>query len=186
MNTQQPIKLSILVCSIEKRKNFLDRLTSIIQPQLDNHLEAECVIVTDKGTMPIGRKRNILIKEASGEYIAFVDDDDIVSNDYVERILSALHSSPDVVVFDVFRFDNGNEDRIVKYGIEYAKDYHDKKAYYRLPNHLMCVKKSIAEQVPFKALNFGEDSDYAIRLKPLLKTQERINEILYQYLYVTK
>lgn len=186
MNTRQPIKLSILVCSIEKRKHFLDRLTSIIKPQLDKHLDVECVIVTDKGSMPIGKKRNILIQEASGEYITFVDDDDIVSNDYVERLLSALYSNPDVVVFDVFRFDNGREDRIVKYGIEYLKDYHDKKAYYRLPNHLMCVKKSIAEQVPFKALNFGEDSDYAIRLKPLLKTQERINEILYQYLYVTK
>lgn len=186
MNTRQPIKLSILVCSIEKRKNFLDRLTSIIQPQLDKHLDVECITASDSGGMKIGEKRNFLIKKARGEYIAFVDDDDIVSNDYVERILAALHSNPDVVVFDVFRFDNGREDRIVKYGIEYLKDYHDKKAYYRLPNHLMCVKKSIAEQVPFKALNFGEDSDYAIRLKPLLKTQERINEILYQYLYVNK
>ena len=186
MNTPQPIKLSILVCTIEKRKQLLDNLISIIQPQLDNNLQVECVVVSDKGTMPIGMKRNILIGEASGEYICFIDDDDIVGNDYVERILNALQSSPDVVVFDAFRFENGKPDRVVKYGIEYAKDYHDKNAYYRLPNHLMVVKKDIADKVPFKPKNFGEDSDYAQRLKPHLKTQERINEILYQYLYVTK
>lgn len=184
MNTKQQIKLSILICSIKKRKPLLDRLTAIIQPQIKECIE--CIIATDNGQMKIGAKRNFLVNKAQGEYITFIDDDDIVSNDYIERILSALHSSPDIVVFDAFRFENGNPDRIVKYSLDYHKDSHDRTAYYRMPNHLMCVKKSIAEQVPFKHLNFGEDSDYAYRLRFLLKTQERIDEILYQYLYVNK
>jgi len=50
----------------------------------------------------------------------------------------------------------------------------------------MCVKTELAKQIPFKAVNFGEDSDYAKRLLPLLKTQERINETLYNYLYNDK
>jgi len=50
----------------------------------------------------------------------------------------------------------------------------------------MCVKRELALQVPFKEINFGEDADYAKRLKPLLKSEHSIHKVLYHYDYNSK
>lgn len=187
MKDKQQIGLSILICSLHIRKDKLKRLTDILQPQLKKFDGlVEIVIAIDEKENSIGSKRNYLASKATGEYIAFIDDDDTVADNYVELLLEAMRADTDVIVFDALRYVDGVVDKAVKYGIEYGKDYHDKKFYYRIPNHLMCVKKELALQVPFKEINFGEDSDYAKRLLPLLKTQARIDRILYSYLYNSK
>lgn len=187
MKDKQQIKFSILICSLHIRKDKFKRLQNIIQPQLDKFENlVEGIVITDNGEMPIGKKRNELMRIAEGEYITFIDDDDTVSDNYVELLLEAMQADTDVIVFDALRYVDGPVDKAVKYGIEFGKDYHDAKFYYRIPNHLMCVKKELALQVPFKEINFGEDSDYAKRLLPLLKTQARIDRILYSYLYNSK
>lgn len=187
MKDKQQIKLSILICSIYSRHDKLKRLTEILQPQLNKFNKiVEVAIAVDKQTISIGAKRNHLISIATGEYITFIDDDDTVADNYVELLLEAMQADTDVIVFDALRYVDGVVDKAVKYGIEFGKDYHDSKFYYRIPNHLMCVKKELTLQVPFKEINFGEDSDYAKRLFPLLKTQARIDRILYSYLYNSK
>lgn len=187
MSDKQQIELSILICSLHSRKKLLDKLENILQPQLDKYAnEVESVVLTDNGQMKIGAKRNHLIKVCRGEYVTFVDDDDLVSDNYCEKLLEKIKFSPDVIVFDAERWENGRFDRNVKYGIEYLRDSNTRNCYYRIPNHLMCIKKSIAEKYPFKEINFGEDADFAKRILPELKKQERINETLYKYLYVNK
>lgn len=194
------IQLSILICSlesrIEKRSDLLrsltdnlggyyteknDRIDLKIERRIGKHVEI--IICTDNGQMKVGQKRNLLLDQASGNYISFIDDDDMVSYLYVELLLEKIKLNPDVIVFDVARYQNGKPDRMVSYGIEYKRDFNTRDVYYRLPNHLMCVKKSLAQQVRFKRLNFGEDSDYAARMLPFLKHQERINQTLYAYYF---
>ena len=43
-----------------------------------------------------GKTRNDLLDAARGEYCCFVDDDDVVSDDYTAKILTALTSAPDI------------------------------------------------------------------------------------------
>ena len=186
------MKLSILICSLHSRKDKLKRLTDILQPQLKKFDGlVEVIVAVDEKENSIGSKRNYLMIKSdpyldSKGYLAFIDDDDTVADNYVELLLEAMQADTDVIVFDALRYVDGTVDKAVKYGIEFGKDYHDSKFYYRIPNHLMCVKKELALQVPFKEINFGEDSDYAKRLLPLLKTQARIDRILYSYLYNSK
>ena len=59
-------KFSILVCSVEKRKHFLDRLKSILEPQLTD--EVELLVDLDSGQKTIGQKRNDLLEKAQGDY----------------------------------------------------------------------------------------------------------------------
>lgn len=187
MKDRQQIKLSLLICSLHSRKGKLNRLLEGLQSQLNKFSGlVEAIVAVDEKENKIGKKRNYLISLAKGEYITFIDDDDLVDDNYCSLLLTSIEKNPDVIVFDAVRYANGKLDRTVKYGIEYGKDHHDKNFYYRIPNHLMCVKRELALQVPFKEINFGEDSDYAKRLLPLLKTQERINETLYTYLYIDK
>ena len=57
-------------------------------------------LVVVKGVSPVGRARNEGLKRATGDYIAWVDADDEVAEDWLEAIWAALESRPDVVVID--------------------------------------------------------------------------------------
>ena len=60
---------------------------------LDRQLTPEIEIITDSSmTYNIGTKRNKLLSLASGKYIVFLDDDDLIASDYVEKILKACAS----------------------------------------------------------------------------------------------
>ena len=63
--------------------------------------EVEIVKFIDKGELTIGAKRNQLVKRSKGEYIAFIDDDDLVSFDYVSKILKAIEKNQTVAVWKV-------------------------------------------------------------------------------------
>ena len=76
--------MSILVCTTTERKHFLDRLLDTLNKQITDRIEV--IVESDDGIMKIGKKRNMLLDKASGDYVCFVDDDDLVSDDYCEKI----------------------------------------------------------------------------------------------------
>lgn len=173
---------SILIPSIPERKNmFLPRLLDKLKPQLMNN-PAEICILSDDRTLSIGEKRNQLLDMAQGKYIAYIDDDDIVTDDYVLQILSKASSEADVIVFDVWVTINGQQGKICKYGVEYQHK-NEVEGYYRLPNHLMVHKKENVSAIRFKEINFGEDDEWAARVKPTITSQQRIKRTLYFYEY---
>lgn len=176
--------LSILVCSLIERKDvYLSKLLDNLQNQIVGK-PVELLVLTDNAKRPVGTKRNDLLKLSSGKYVCFIDDDDRVSNTYVDDILTEIRNwSPDVVVFDAEITFNGTNGKLVKYGREY--DYCEKpEAYYRHPNHLMVHKKENITEF-FKDIKTGEDDEWASRMLPRIVTQSRINKILYFYDYNT-
>jgi glycosyltransferase involved in cell wall biosynthesis len=140
----------------------------------------EVLILSDNANRPVGTKRNDLLKLAKGKYVSFVDDDDRISNDYVDSILKEIYEwESDVIVFDAEITFDGYNPKLVKYGREY--DYCEKpEAYYRHPNHLMVHKKENITEY-FKDIKTGEDDEWALRMLPRIVTQSRINKILYYY-----
>lgn len=179
------MKLSILIPTLDVRRHLLADLLKNLESQTNN-LPVQIIHLSDNGKMSVGAKRNMLLDLAQGEYIAFVDDDDTVSSDYVSQLLKGISTGSDVVCFNVMYYNNGKLDKPVKYSIQYDSDYNDRYFFYRIPNHLMCVKKVHALDTRFKDISFGEDSDYAKRLKPLLKTETQIHRVLYNYLFNAK
>ena len=73
------MKLSILIPTLFSRKEKFCNLMTILSSQAND--EVEVVINRDNGEKSIGEKRNELLKEATGEYVCFVDDDDMVDDD---------------------------------------------------------------------------------------------------------
>ena len=188
--TRDEVALSILVPSVSTRRaTFAPKIMDQLFGQherLDaaDRQRVEILIVTDagrEGGMIVGDKRNALVRMARGKYVAFVDDDDRVSDDYITSLLKATSTGCDVIVFDAMVSLNSGAPKVCHYNKFYRRDANTPAAYERLPNHLMAVKRILALQTPFAGKQCGEDADYAVRLLPLLKTQEVIDRVLYHY-----
>jgi glycosyltransferase involved in cell wall biosynthesis len=143
--------------------------------------DVEVLYLGDNKRRTVGRKRNDLVALAQGQYVCFLDDDDRIAPDFVTKILEQIDGTTDVVCYNVACTIDKSAPKTVYYSKDFFADKNYPGHYERLPNHLMVVRRELARQVPFLDKSCGEDSDYAIRLQPLLKTQKIINEILYFY-----
>lgn len=178
--------LSILVCHLPERENFLKILMTRLKSQT---IEVPVEIITADhpgGMVSIGKKRNILVNESKGEYICFVDDDDLVSGSYVRNILKAVKSKPDCVGITGKYLVKGQPEWEFRHSItveRWCKD-RSRRIYFRTPNHLNPIKRDLVIQCPFPDKQFGEDKDFSDLIKPLLKTEEFVETPIYYYIYV--
>ena len=104
---ENKIKLSIIT-PYYKVLEYTKRLAEVLEPQLTD--EVEWIIVDDgcdekdldklKATVihlennsgGASKPRNVGLEVANGEYIVFIDADDLVFNDYVKTILDKIYS----------------------------------------------------------------------------------------------
>jgi len=190
--------LSILICSLPERKDMLDSLCSELGKQRDVEIHKnrtvnispwQMEILVDNNTFTnIGEKRNNLLQHAKGEWVVFVDDDDLLSPDYLSSINKALLSTPNpdcCSMRGIITFDGINA-RLFEHSIDYKTYYEKSGIYYRPPNHLNVIRCSIAKQFKFPEKNFGEDADWAMQIceSGLLKTEAKIDNILYYYKFI--
>lgn len=151
--------------------------------------KVEIITDIDNYEISIGLKRQRLIEKAKGEYVAFIDSDDWVSNDYIEEIFLAMQGKPDVINFTGHMSTNGSniENFKISKDLPYItiQDAHGNNEYLRFSNHLSIIKREIALKIGYKDLRFAEDYEYAKRLKEsgLLKTEVLIPIDLYHYRY---
>lgn len=187
--------LSILIPSVFSRQLQLYDLMGSLHDQID-FIQGEHFVVImpdiDNKEVSIGAKRQRLLEKATGDYICFIDDDDEVSSDYIQSIVSALLAKrPDVIGFEGYMTTNGQNREDFKIskdlGYEVRKDEAGKIVYYRFNNHLCPIKRDIALQIGYKDQPFAEDYDYALRLKSsgLIETEVYIPRQLYHYKYLT-
>ena len=148
--------------------------------------EVEILVNSDNGKKKIGTKRNELLDQAQGDYVAFIDDDDFVSNDYVKLILEAIEKEPDCVGFKGKLTRDGQSAGIFIHSLKYKKWFQKGNQYYRCPNHLNPIKREFALKVKFPNSSWGEDRDYSIGLRKYLEKEVFIDKILYFYLFVSK
>jgi len=180
------IKLSILVLTIPERADKLNRLENILRPHLPIDNSVELIISEDlparDGGLTIGARRNAALEIAQGEYVCFVDDDDIVTYDYIQEILKAIESKPDVVGIKGHYIKGKNDPELFIQSIDYGDWFKGEDGiYYRPPTHLNPVKRELAMQVKFPNKNQGEDRDYSLALRKLLKTEVMLDNPIYVY-----
>lgn len=179
--------LSVLICSLVERRPLLNRLLK----ELDffktySRLNIEILTDVDNRQKSIGQKRNDLVARAKGKYCCFIDDDDQVSKYYFSEIEEALKDKPDCVALLGMFYENGRQIKPFVHSIDTDKYMEDKEAFYRPPNHLNPILTGLVKRVGFPAKNFGEDTDFAMRMVGLLKTQGLVKNLIYHYYYKSK
>jgi len=172
-------KLSILTATLTKRSLVFHNLARILNAQSNNSVEMLANI--DDGEKTIGAKRNELLNAAQGDYIVFVDDDDMVSPYFISSILEAIKDQPDCVGIEGIITQKHLGSRKFIHSIKYKEWYEENNIYYRCPNHLNPVKREIALKVGFPDLSYQEDKDYSLRLKEELVTEVYITDPIYFY-----
>lgn len=187
LRTQRVPIWSILICTMPKRAHFLEQLLSTLTPQIEESDGlVDIIIESDDGVMTIGEKRNLLVSKCQSEYSSFIDDDDLVSYNYVNAHLMKLVSNPDGIGF---------KGRITQDGKRGQEFIHkgDIKAwqtlngtFYRPLNHLNVVKNEYRIQAPFPKINMGEDKAQSDDMTKFIKNYEYIDEVMYFYRYVSK
>lgn len=183
-------KLSILICHAPGREHFLKRLKDVIMPQIDTVAE---VLIDDDPDISIGAKRNSLLDMAEGDYVAFIDDDDLVSDNYVSLLMEGINKGVDCCSLKGIITEDGNNPLIFEHSIVYnayrtTDSPPNEVRYERFPNHLNCIRADIAKRFWFPETNHGEDTDWATQIhnSGLIKTEHYIPEVIYYYQYRSK
>ena len=176
------MKLSILICAVPSRSdNYFTKLLDVLLAQ--DVSGVEILWLGDNKKRSVGEKRNNLLDIANGEYVTFIDDDDMVANDYVSELLRAIKGGADVINFQVMCSVNGGEYKRVDYDATFKRDSDHADHYKRIPNHLMCTKRVLAQTARFPEISMSEDAQYAKKLMLLIKSQTFINKPLYYYTF---
>lgn len=102
--------LSILTPTIPGRESQLRALQQKIEAQSTGVVEH--LVFCDNRMRSIGAKRQALVDAARGEYIAFCDDDDDISDDYVAELLKAAQYGAGVITFHQRAIYNGQESEV--------------------------------------------------------------------------
>jgi hypothetical protein len=187
------IDLSILTPSVPSRiATHLLPLCGRIGSQIAYCPAVEHLVLLDNKRRTVGEKRNSLVELARGRFVAFVDDDDDVSRDYVGLLVGAIRDNPDV---DVITFrqvtqlgDGGTftvdfhlgakNEQAHRAGPSVADPYADIQ---RPPYHVCAWQRQIAVTAKFSAENFGEDFHWCEQACILAKTEHHIPRVLHYY-----
>lgn len=182
-------KWSILIATTGSRvAQFFAPLVLELEKQVDflgARGEVEVLGLYDAKGMTIGEKRNILLNSASGEYLSFVDDDDIVHPSYVSQVLDAINLNPgvDLITFDMERQSVGIPNLICKHSIEATGDGHEDGSggWVSPPSHIMVWKSEVANKAMFPLKNWREDYDWSRQVGKYVSSCINIDRVLYWY-----
>ena len=175
------MKWSILILTLPQRADMLKRLLKVLKPQITRDVELR--IETFDARLPVGENRELMRRLARGEYISFIDDDDLVPGHFVERILPAL-DGVDYVGFNLEQRIDGAFACIECHSLRYAGVGRTDSAHrWRDISHLNPMRRELALLVPMTGWP-AEDSRWAdgIRSLGVLKTEHYFDEVLYHYL----
>lgn len=183
-----PYHWSVLIPTIPGREKSLQDLQASIREKMSRicpELTYEIRVEFDNRVMSIGAKREKLLKAALGKYMSFIDDDDEITDAYIEDLRDCIHGNYEVmqltgIVGDVLFVHTVD----MKLTDKMATNTH----FQRPPNHLNPMLTDIARWAHFKDAVRGEDLEWAIHTAKIgyLKRQYNTQPGRVHYIYNLK
>jgi hypothetical protein len=177
--------LSILTSTIPGREDQLATLIAKIEKQI-GAAPVEHLVFRDNRRRLNGAKRQSLVDIARGEYWAFVDDDDDVSDDYVSSLLHGLKSGADVITFKQQAIYNGLESEVV-FGINNRDEpFNPGGITLRAPWHVCAWRRAVVDECVFGEMAYNEDTVWCLQARQRIKTGHHIDKVLHTYRHDAK
>ena len=156
--------LSILIPTLVERRAKCEQLKTSLRERFARicpGLRLEIAEALDNREMSVGLKRQELIERAKGKYVSFVDDDDLVTDEYFEDAAECIKGKYDMCrlrgTIGIATFTHSLRNNLegpAAAGYEFL----------RPPNHLNIMLKDIANLNKFGDLRYGEDMEWMVRL----------------------
>lgn len=184
-------KLSILIATVVDRRSLFDPLYDEFLKQIREagFQETQVIFEEDNKEISIGAKRQKLLERADSEYIVFFDSDDLPKPYYVKEILSAItkNKGVDCIGFEIAMTSDGINPQVCCHSLKYKQwdsgiDNYD---YVRNVTHFNPVKRSLALEVGFRDMRYGEDKVYSDAITALCQTEVFIPKVMFDYRYTT-
>jgi len=156
--------------------------------RLSNPNDVEFLVELDNGKATSGSKRNLIMAKASGQYIAFIDDDDQLSDNYLSEIMKAIQDGPDVVTFNLkltkLQKPKHQHNRIEIW--KFGNNEQQRTRGIMTMNHLCAWRFDLARLVAWSD-ELGNYDDH-LWFEPLFRagvveTTKHVNQVLYNYFY---
>lgn len=194
MSSPEPV-LSILIPAIYERVERASALYRELDRQImETRLNVEVLLLLDNMRRSVGLKRQALLEAARGRFVAFVDDDDWVHPEYVQRVASAARDAPGrhaVLTFDQWAVisqepNNGARRGLVRVAFDNPNEElrleGPDPGCRRKPMHTCAWARATAMLSKFSDKNYGEDADWARPLWLLKVPDFRVCDVpLYEY-----
>ena len=187
--------LSILVPTHKRDVHYLSNLCRTFYAQAQPAcISIEVLIYVDGGEMSTGEKSNELMKQATGRYLCRFDADDVPTIYYMDVLAEGIKKNVDCVsLMGMMTTDDSNPEKF-EHSLKYSSYRTNENAKYgevkyeRFPNHLNCVRASIAKKFRYPDKTISEDTDFATQMfkSGLLKTEHYDPRVIYYYRYKSK
>ena len=187
------MRLSILIPTLPQRKKMFNILHKNLMAQIDfvhtTHPSlGQVEILFDsskkflKGGLSVGAKRDALKCRATGDYLVFVDDDDIVAPNYLESVLRLSENNPDIITFRSL-YKSSTYWGIVDMNLNHSENeqMNDTTIVKRQPFHVCPIRTTIAQQHSFPDINNAEDWGWMVKVLSNCQKQAHSDQILHQY-----
>lgn len=147
---------------------------------LDNLADPRVTIITAENKT-ISENTNIGITHAKGEYIAFVDHDDVIEPDALYRYMSEIHRHPDT---DLMYCDEDALDNGVYVDPTFKPQFNQDLLYCNnYITHMLMVSHHVLEQVDLSGPDVSGAQDYDLTLKCAEKARRitGVQRVLYHW-----
>lgn len=180
------IKLAILIPTLFNRTQYLERLLTVLNNQIKGRSDVMILQECDNGEMTTGEKRNRLMNvavEKKVKYICFIDDDDLPSPDYIEKVIAGIETDADCLSLTGMLYVSDRPSKMFIHSLEFTSWGEVPQYYYRCPNHLNVVKLDKVKDIPYENKYFGEDGTWsmAVQNAGVLKTEYNVPGVIYHY-----
>ncbi len=195
---------SILICGIPERYHSVQPLLySLLEAQaIARRPDVELLFLMDNKRRTVGAKRNVLLATSAGEYISFIDDDDEVAPNYVDKILAEItkgrKESPPVDVICFSQRATLSPSGVIhecSYSLKFKERKLEQIDFFPTnslkwtgpPAHTMVWRRELTRIILFDNKNFGEDVDWVDQVCKRAKKEVQITgDPLYFYKFSEK
>jgi hypothetical protein len=183
-----PVQWSVLIPTMAGREQGLLRLLDSIHEKakrLAPELTYEICLSFDNRESSVGSKRQGLLQGARGKYMSFIDDDDEITDAYIEDLWAMIQGEHHTMrlrgQMSEYQFVHSTEIGLSSY----AATQDEPPLFQRPPNHLNPMLTDVAKLVHFKDAVRGEDIDWTLSLYRTgsLKTEYRSDPSRIHYIY---